>query len=96
MDVYRTKRPSEAKGFALDWQELEPSEVLTEDLGWLIVPQELDAQALTLASSALEAARSVAVLAGGRAGHLYHVSQRVRTNLGRVLSRALLLRVVEG
>jgi len=95
MDVYRTKRPEEAAGFPLDWA-LEPSETLAEDLGWLIVPQEPDGAALTLRAGVLEAARSVAVLAGGRAGHLYHVSQRVRTSLGRVLSGAMLLRVVEG
>ena len=96
MDAYRTKRPGEERGFALDWPELGPGETLAEDLGWLIVPQELDAAALTLAGAALEAARTVATLAGGRAGHLYHVSQRVRTSLGRTLSRAMLVRVAEG
>lgn len=96
MDVYRTKRPGEVKGFALEWSELEPAEVLTEDLGWMIVPDEMDGAALALAGSALEAARSVATLTGGRPGHLYHVSQRVRTSLGRVLIRAILLRVTEG
>lgn len=96
MSGYATKRPGEETPYALDWSELEAGETLAEDLGWLIVPQELDAQALTLVSASLEADRSAAVLSGGRPGHVYHVSQRVRTSAGRVLSRGLLVRVIAG
>ena len=94
MTVYVTKRPDETRDYAFDWTELEPAETLAEDLGWMIVPQEIEPDALTLAGAVQQAARSVATLAAGRAGHLYHVSNRVRTNLGRVLSRAVIVRVV--
>lgn len=96
MNAYRTKRPDEAESFALEWPALEPSEVLAEDLGWMVVPAEPGPDGLSIAGEAMEAARSVAVLTGGRVGHLYHVSQRVRTSLGRVLSGALLVRVAAG
>ncbi|MEM1313855.1 MAG: hypothetical protein AAGI51_04820, partial [Pseudomonadota bacterium] len=83
MTVYVTKRPDETQDYALDWTELAPGEALAEDLGWMIVPQEIEPDALTLAGSSLAETRSEARLSGGRAGHLYHVSNRVRTSEGR-------------
>lgn len=94
MTAYLSKRPDETREYALEWDELGPAEALAEDLGWMIVPQELDPDALTLEGAELEPTRSVAVIAGGRAGHLYHVSARVRTTRGRVLGQAVMLRVV--
>ena len=94
MTAYRTKTPDEEREFALDWDELETGETLDADLGWMIVPDELDPQALAVVSVSREGARSAAVVRGGRPGHLYHLSNRVRTSLGRVLSRAVLVRVV--
>ena len=93
MTVYLTKRPEADREVSLAWDELHPGEAVAEDLGWLIIPQELDAAALRLTACWTDAVRSVARVAGGRAGHLYHVSARVRTSAGRVLSRATLLRV---
>lgn len=96
MTDYLIKRPEEERPCALDWAELEAGETLAEDLGWLIVPQEIDEQALTLEATSLGEASSSAVLKGGRPGHVYHVSHRVRTSEGRVLSRGALVRVVSG
>jgi len=93
MTDYVSKRPDEQRDYALEWPDLEAAEVLTEDLGWQIVPQETAPDALSVTAAAQEAARSVATLSGGRPGHLYHVSNRARTSLGRVLSRALMIRV---
>lgn len=92
MDVYRTKDPKENTGFSLDWA-LEPGETLTENLGWLVVPA-LDG--LRVRGSDMTDDRTVAFLTGGVAGKLYHVSQRVKTSTGRVLSGAMLVRVREG
>ncbi|MEM6438138.1 MAG: hypothetical protein AAF763_00360 [Pseudomonadota bacterium] len=94
MTVYVTKRPDETRDCAFEWTELKPAETLTEDLGWMIVPQSFEPDALTLTAAAQRAARSVATLTAGRAGRLYHVSNRVRTSLNRVLSRAVIVRVV--
>ena len=95
MTEYLTKSPAEERPYAV-LHELEPGETVVEDLGWTIVPDEMDAQALTLASSSRSGATATAVLAGGRPGHLYHISNRARTSAGRVISRALLVRVTAG
>ena len=79
----------------LAWLGLKPGETLAESLGWTVTPQEAAADALRLAEGGLGGARSEAVATGGRPGHVYHVSHRVRTSEGRAVSRAFLLRVVE-
>ena len=52
MTEYLTKTPGEERPYAVLYADLEPSETIAEDLGWLIVPQELDAQALDVIVSA--------------------------------------------
>ncbi len=93
MIEYLTKRAEEARPFWLRW-ELGPGERVVDDLGWMIVPQETCGAGLEAGEAATLGAFSSVVLKGGRDGHLYHVSNRVRTSGGRVLSRALMLRVV--
>lgn len=96
MTEYVTKTPAEERPYAVLYAELGPGETVVEDMGWTIVPDEMDAQALALVSSSQAGATATAVLRAGRPGHLYHVSNRVRTSLGRVLSRGLLVRVAAG
>ena len=96
MSRYVTKAPVEERDVTLDWDGLDAGESVAEDLGWTIVPQELDPEALTLLSASRNGTRSTARLGGGRAGHVYHVAARVRTSAGRVLSAAVLVRVVAG
>ena len=91
-----TKSPAEERPWAVLYAELGPGETVVEDLGWTIVPDEMDGQALALAASSQAGATATAVLAGGRPGHLYHVANRVRTSEARVLSRGLMVRVVAG
>jgi hypothetical protein len=95
MTEYLIKSPAEERSCALTWVGLRPGEELACSLGWTIVPQEPDACALRVADEAIAPSRSIAVLAGGRPGHVYHVSHRVRTSEGRALARTFLLRVVE-
>ena len=94
MGDYLTKRSDEPRPVALAWQGLAPGETVREDLGWMIVPQEMDAEALVLVCANCAGEASTAVLRGGRAGHVYHVSNRVRTSADRVLSQGLMLRVL--
>lgn len=94
MGGYLTKRCDETRPVALAWVDLGPDETVREDLGWMIVPQEIDAQALVLVSANCANGASTAVLRGGRAGHVYHVSNRVRTSADRVLCQGLMLRVL--
>ena len=95
MTCYMTKAPDEARDYALAWDGLDADERLAEDLGWTIVPQDLDPMGLSLVSAKIDEDRSVAVLRGGRPGHVYHVACRVRTSAGRILTRGFLLRVNE-
>lgn len=96
MSEYVTKAPAEERPFAVLYAELAPGETVTEDLGWTVVPDEMDALALSVASSTQAGATATAVLKGGRPGHLYHVANRVRTSDARVLTRGLLVRVTAG
>ncbi len=93
MSCFRTKRAAEAQEFALDWDDLAGGETLAESLGWTIVPQELDPEALALVASAKEPSRMRVTLRGGRPGHIYHVACRARTSAGRLTTRGFLLRV---
>ncbi|MFT4793267.1 MAG: hypothetical protein ACJAVR_003342 [Paracoccaceae bacterium] len=95
MAEYLIKSPEEVRSCALDWFGLKPGEALACSLGWTIVPQEPDETALRVSDETIAPNRSIAVLAGGRSGHVYHVSHRVRTSEGRALARAFLMRVVE-
>lgn len=95
MTEYLIKAPTEERRCALDWFGLRPGEAPECSLGWTITPQEDGPGALRLREEALGERRSTAVLSGGRAGHVYHVSHRVRTSEGRAIARAFLLRVVE-
>lgn len=94
MGDYLTKRRDETRPVALAWRGLEPGETVRDDLGWMIVPQEMDAEALVLVCASCGDAASTALLRGGRAGHVYHVTNRVRTSADRVLSQSLMLRVL--
>ncbi|MGG7565669.1 hypothetical protein ACQ5SO_05840 [Rhodovulum sp. DZ06] len=92
---YLIKAPGEDRRCVIDWPGLRPGEALAESLGWTVTPREADADALVLREAEAGDGRSAVVAAGGRPGHVYHVSHRVRTSEGRAVSRAFLLRVVE-
>ncbi|WP_339948955.1 hypothetical protein [uncultured Albimonas sp.] len=96
MTEYVTKAPAEERPFAVLYADLAPGETVIEDLGWTVVPDEMDALALAVASSTQAGATATAVLTGGRPGHLYHVANRVRTSEARVLTRGVLVRVTAG
>ena len=93
MSGYILKAAGQDATCAMDWRRgyLGSDETVAADLGWTIYPQT---QAeLTVVAQSLDATRSTAWFAGGAPGRVYMISSRVRTTQGRVLERALVLRI---
>lgn len=80
---------------ALDWRQgyLDPAEMLSENLGWYVVPAGEVASDLTVAAQGLGDRRSWAAFSGGAQNSVYMVSARVRTDRNRILERAIVVRI---
>ena len=94
MSGYILKAAGRDATCAMDWRRgyLGSDETVAADLGWTIYPQtqaELDAWS----RSSIDATRSTARFAGGAPGRVYMIASRVRTTRGRMLERAIVLRI---
>lgn len=85
------KDPGASIDYAVDWAAgYLAGETIAESL-WSVLPDEAGGIAVTSAIS--ESTRTSATLAGGIAGHVYRVTNRVILSNGRSDERSLSLRV---
>ncbi len=88
-------KPANAETFArIDWTEgyLEPGERVTADLGWLITPHGEPGDP-ELRDQRVEPTASLARIARGRPGQVHMLAARARTDRGRELERAIVMRI---
>ncbi|MEM8786761.1 MAG: hypothetical protein AAGE76_00710 [Pseudomonadota bacterium] len=94
MSGYLLKEPGVSVEAKIDWREgyLEPGEYIDGDLGWVVVPARGgDDARVTLQQ--FDDGASYAWITKGVAGRVYMIAAQALTNTGRVLERALVLRV---
>ena len=85
------KDPAAVLDYAVDWG----AEYLSGDAlatsGWSVSPEEPGGA--TIAGSAFDLLLSTVQVAGGRAGHIYRITNHVTTASGREDRRSIMLRV---
>ena len=98
MSGYLLKRTDRDVSFMLDWRRgyLAPDETVVADLGWRIQPQAAAAGDLVVTEQHHDVARSWARFASGVPGRVYMVAASVRTSAGRMLERAIVMRIALG
>jgi hypothetical protein len=83
------KDPNAALDYSVDWSAyLEAGETLAGS-AWQIDP----AGELAYTAASFDAASATATLSGGVIGHVYRVTNRITTSLGRIDDRSFILRV---
>lgn len=83
------KDPNASLNYSVDWSSyLEAGETLAGST-WQIEPNG----ELAYASASFDAASATATLSGGAIGHVYRVTNRITTSLGRIDDRSFILRV---
>ena len=94
MSGYVFKPTNAPVACTINWQEgyLEDGEYIDSDLGWAVVPSE-DGEDAAVAAQKYDDVRSTAIVTKGVPGRVYMLSARAKTNTGRELERALVLRI---
>ncbi|SEH17397.1 hypothetical protein SAMN05428974_2194 [Sphingopyxis sp. YR583] len=87
------KDPDSRIDFEFDWSIAYPDGLAVVGSLWTIVPDEDGG--LTLAGAAHDLTQSTATLAGGIAGHVYRVANRVTLSDGQIDERSVTIRVEE-
>ena len=85
------KDPTASIDFAVDWSANVAADQTIVASVWQVMPGGSGAVVIEAAIS--EPRRSVAVLSGGQAGQVYHITNRVTFSDGRNDERTLVLRV---
>lgn len=98
MSGYVLKPKDQTVTYVMDWVRgyLAPRESVTGDLGWSIHSTADEDPPLTIVEQAHDAKSSWAEFSGGAPGRIYMISNRVRTNDDRILSRAIVMRIALG
>lgn len=87
------KDPDAILDYSIDWAAfLGDGESVALSL-WHIVPSEADG--LTLLSESASGTSHLAMVSGGIPGHVYRLTNRVTTDLGRTDDRSFLIRIIE-
>ncbi len=87
------KDPGARIDYEFDWADAcAVGQVLT-DSAWAVAPDEADG--VTIAGSANDLLSTVVTLAGGIAGHVYRVTNRVTMSAGQIEERSMTVRVEE-
>jgi hypothetical protein len=86
------KDPQSRVDYAIDWTGYLDGQVVTAS-SWAVRPSEPGGIAVDAASFGLD--RTAATLTGGRAGHVYSITNQVTLSDGRIDQRSLTLRVEE-
>lgn len=92
MSVF-VKDPAARIDYAVDWLAAAGDGQVIADSLWSVTPDE--AGGLTVASHAFDIVRTAVTLAGGIAGHVYRVANRVTMAGGGIDERSLVIRVEE-
>jgi hypothetical protein len=85
------KDPAALVDYAIDWAAGYLGEQTITGSVWRVAPQ--DAGGVVVASSLIAPGKTHASLAGGRIGHIYHVTNAVNFSDGRSDERTLVVRV---
>ena len=96
MSDFFQKRVDETIECRIDWREgyLQPGERVTRDLGWQVVARPGAGPLAKLHGARTGSQSSAVTVAQGAAGAIYMLMARVMTDTGRILDRAVALRVV--
>ncbi len=91
------KDPHSELKFCFDWRTgyLNKNEELADDLGWTVQPVIGDPACLCMIEQGHGRHCSYVVLSGGVPGQTYLLTATVRTDKGRVLTRAMVLRIIQ-
>jgi hypothetical protein len=86
------KDPQAVLDYMIDWgaDYLAVGELVAAS-GWSVAPDE--AGGVTVAGSDFDSASSTVKAAGGIAGHVYSLINRITTSAGRIDERSILVRV---
>lgn len=87
------KDPDTRIDFEIDWGLAYPDGQAVLASLWEVTPAE--ANGLMVAASAHDLMQTTATLAGGVAGHVYRVANRVTLNDGQIDERSMTIRVEE-
>ncbi len=87
------KDPDSRIDFEFDWVAAYPGGQAVLASVWAIAPAEADGVAV--AAAAHDLMQSTATLAGGVAGHVYRVTNRVTLSDGQIDERSMTVRVEE-
>lgn len=87
------KDPDARIDYEFDWGVAYPEGQAVVASGWTVVPA--DAGGVAVAASAHDLTRATATLAGGVAGHIYRVTNRVTLSDGQIDERSMTVRVEE-
>ncbi|WP_447750490.1 phage fiber-tail adaptor protein [Sphingopyxis fribergensis] len=87
------KDPGARIDFEFDWRAAYPDGQAVVASGWTVVPDEPGGVAVPAAAHDLE--QATATLAGGIAGHVYRITNRVTMSDGQVDERSVTMRVEE-
>lgn len=87
------KDPDARIDYEFDWAAAYPDGQAVVESGWTVAPA--DAGGIAVAASAHDLTRATATLAGGVAGHVYRVTNRVTLSDGQIDERSMTVRVEE-
>ncbi len=89
------KDPQSELEFWFDWRlgYLKKNETVEHDLGWTVQPVEDDPNCLKIMEQTNSIHRSRVVITGGVSGQVYLLTCTIGTDAGRVLKRAVILRI---
>jgi len=85
------KDPGATVDWMVDWAAGYLDQQTLADSQWLVAPDEEGGVCIT--SQLVTEGRSAATMAGGIAGHVYRVTNRITTNDGRTDERSLTISV---
>jgi len=87
------KDPGTRIDFEFDWSAAYPDGQAVTESDWVVVPDE--PEGLSVDAAAFDLTRSTVTLAGGIAGHVYRVSNRVVLSDGQIDERSMTVRAEE-
>lgn len=87
------KDPGTRIDFEFDWSAAYPDGQAVTESEWAVVPDE--AEGLSVDAAGFDLTRSTVTLAGGIAGHVYRVSNRVVLSDGQIDERSMTVRAEE-
>lgn len=87
------KDPDSRIDFEFDWTTAYPGGQAVVASEWAVAPDETDG--ILIAGSAHDLMQATATIAGGIAGHVYRVTNRVTLSDGQIDERSMAIRVEE-